>query len=52
MKPAGAGEAVRRAVIAGSGLYELCGIEDAREVRVDTPFGCPSSTLVVGGLGG
>ncbi len=53
MSPAGrASEPVRRAVIAGSGFYELSGIEDAREVRVDTPFGSPSSTLVVGGLGG
>ena len=43
---------VRRAVIAGSGFYELSGLEDEREVRVDTPFGPPSSTLVVGGLGG
>ncbi len=53
MSPAGAaGEPVRRAVIAGSGFYELSGIEDARELRLDTPFGRPSSSLVVGGLGG
>jgi 5'-methylthioadenosine phosphorylase len=52
VKPAGAGEPVRRAVIAGSGFYELSGIEDAREVRLDTPFGPPSSSLIVGGLGG
>ena len=53
MSPAGrAVEGVRRAVIAGSGFYELSAIEDAREIRVDTPFGATSSALLVGGLGG
>jgi len=43
---------VRRAVIAGSGFYELAAIEDPQQLRVDTPFGSPSAALVVGGLGG
>ena len=53
MSAAGAPTApVRRAIIAGSGFYELSGIEEPQEIRVDTPFGPPSSALVVGGLGG
>ena len=47
--PAGS---VRRAVIAGSGFYELAGIEDAQECHVETPFGSPSSAIVVGRLAG
>ena len=38
-------------VIGGSGLYELPGIRDVRPVRVTTPFGDPSDTLVRGRLG-
>ncbi|MEZ5989018.1 MAG: S-methyl-5'-thioadenosine phosphorylase [Planctomycetota bacterium] len=39
-------------VIGGSGLYEIDGLEDVREVEVDTPFGPPSDSLTVGRLGG
>jgi len=35
-------------VIGGSGLYEMEGLEDVREVEVSTPFGAPSDCLVVG----
>ena len=35
-------------VIGGSGLYEMEGLEDVREVEVATPFGAPSDSLVVG----
>jgi 5'-methylthioadenosine phosphorylase len=35
-------------VIGGSGLYELEGCEDAREVRLRTPFGRPSGAYLVG----
>ena len=35
-------------VIGGSGLYEMEGLEDVREVEVSTPFGAPSDSLVVG----
>ena len=37
-------------VIGGSGLYAL--LDDAREVRVDTPYGPPSDPLVVAEVGG
>ncbi len=45
-------EPVRVAVIGGSGLYEMSGIEDLDEIRVKTPFGDPSDVLVVGRLSG
>lgn len=35
-------------VIGGSGLYEMEGLEDVREVEVPTPFGAPSDALVTG----
>ncbi len=38
-------------VIGGSGLYQLAGLMDAREVAVSTPFGDPSDALFVGNLG-
>ena len=37
-------------VIGGSGFYEL--LADAREVRLETPFGAPSDSFFVGDLGG
>src|SRR6202023_1222356 len=43
-------EAVRIGVIGGSGLYTMPGLENARELRVKTPFGDPSDALVVGTL--
>jgi 5'-methylthioadenosine phosphorylase len=42
---------VTKAIIAGSGFYELAGLENARELRLDTPFGSPSDRIVVGRLG-
>jgi 5'-methylthioadenosine phosphorylase len=39
-------------VIGGSGLYEIKGLEDLREVAVETPFGDPSDHLVSGKLFG
>jgi len=39
-------------IIGGSGLYQMEGFEDVREVKVDTPFGDPSDDLVVGTLEG
>ena len=39
-------------VIGGSGLYEIEGIEDLDEVRVDTPFGAPSDAFITGRLAG
>ena len=40
------------AFIGGTGLYEIDGLEHAREVRVDTPYGDPSDAIVVGRLAG
>ena len=45
-------DAVRVGIIGGSGLYNMPGLEKAREVRVKTPFGDPSDALVVGTMEG
>src|SRR5512140_3192966 len=39
-------------IIGGSGLYEMKGVENAREVRIETPWGAPSDNYVVGRLCG
>jgi len=39
-------------VIGGSGLYDIEGLKVVREVRVRTPFGTPSDSIVVGTLEG
>jgi len=41
----------RLAVIGGSGLYEMAGLEGVERVRVGTPFGDPSDEIVRGRLG-
>ena len=41
----------RIAIIGGSGLYDMDGLADVREVALDTPFGPPSDIIVVGTLG-
>ena len=38
-------------IIGGSGLYDLPGLEDVTERRVDTPWGEPSDALRVGRVG-
>ncbi len=38
-------------IIGGSGLYDLPGLEDIREQRVDSPWGEPSDTLRIGKVG-
>ncbi len=35
-------------VIGGSGVYEIEGIKDLREVKIKTPFGDPSDALMLG----
>ncbi len=45
-------EPVRYAVIGGSGLYDIQGVEGLKEIRVKTPFGSPSDVIVVGRLSG
>ncbi len=42
----------RIAVIGGSGLYEMEGLAGVREVEVDTPFGKPSDSIIMGDLEG
>jgi 5'-methylthioadenosine phosphorylase len=39
-------------IIGGSGLYNMDGLEDVEEIRVDTPFGAPSDALITGTLEG
>lgn len=57
-KKAGKGKGKERAaeasigIIGGSGLYSMSGLTDTREVRVKTPFGDPSDTIVLGKLEG
>jgi 5'-methylthioadenosine phosphorylase len=40
------------AIIGGSGLYHMQGLEAVREVDLTTPFGKPSDVIVVGEIGG
>lgn len=40
------------AVIGGSGLYQMPGLTDVVELNIDTPFGRPSSPVIVGTLAG
>ena len=40
------------AIIGGSGLYAMPGLEDVQEKIVSTPFGDPSAPIIVGRLGG
>ena len=42
----------RIGVIGGSGLHKIEGLADVKEVNLDTPFGKPSDTLVLGTLQG
>ncbi len=39
-------------VIGGTGLYDIEGLTDVKEVSPDTPFGRPSDAIIVGKLGG
>ena len=39
-------------IIGGSGLYQMKGLTDIREVIVETPFGKPSDAYVLGNLAG
>ena len=42
----------RVAIIGGSGLYEMEGLTDVREVTLDTPYGAPSDAVALGRLEG
>ncbi|HSD27600.1 MAG TPA: S-methyl-5'-thioadenosine phosphorylase [Vicinamibacteria bacterium] len=46
------GERAEVGIIGGTGLYQMEGFTDVREVSVETPFGLPSDSLAVGSLDG
>jgi len=50
-RPGRNSEPVRIGIIGGSGLYQMAGFSDARELKVSTPFGAPSDALMIGNLG-
>jgi len=37
-------------VIGGSGIYDLPGLENVREVKIYTPYGAPSDNIIIGEL--
>jgi len=39
-------------ILGGSGLYEMDGLENIERIAIDTPFGMPSSDIMVGTLEG
>ena len=43
---------IRAAVIGGSGFYQMEGLSDVEELRIDTPYGSPSDAIVAGELDG
>ncbi len=45
-------EPVKIAVIGGSGISEISGIEDVKELDIETPFGKPSAPITVGTMDG
>ncbi len=45
-------ETVRIGIIGGSGLYQMPELANVREVPVETPFGSPSDSFIVGELDG
>jgi 5'-methylthioadenosine phosphorylase len=42
----------RAAVIGGSGFYQMEGLTDVEEVRVETPYGPPSDAITIGEIEG
>ncbi len=40
------------AIIGGSGLYEMPGLQNSSQYKIDTPFGNPSAPIVIGDLDG
>ncbi len=41
-------ENVDIAIIGGSGIYDVSLLDNAREVNIDTPFGSPSDSIMIG----
>src|SRR3546814_18206817 len=42
---------MRLGIIGGSGLYQMAAVEDAELVDIDTPWGRPSDSLLLGRIG-
>ncbi|MEZ4867087.1 MAG: S-methyl-5'-thioadenosine phosphorylase [Caldilineaceae bacterium] len=45
-------EKIRFGVIGGSGVYQMEALQDVQEVTLETPFGAPSDSYIVGTLHG
>jgi 5'-methylthioadenosine phosphorylase len=45
-------DAIRAAVIGGSGFYQMGGLSDVEELRIDTPYGPTSDAIFTGELDG
>jgi len=45
-------EKVKIGIIGGSGLYDMPGLTERSEISVETPFGTPSDSLILGSLSG
>jgi 5'-methylthioadenosine phosphorylase len=45
-------ETVKIGIIGGSGLYDMPGLIDRKEITVETPFGDPSDNFIAGTLAG
>jgi len=45
-------EAIKLAIIGGSGLYNMGGLKATQEYKPETPFGSPSAPIIVGTLEG
>jgi 5'-methylthioadenosine phosphorylase len=44
-------ETIDFAVIGGSGLYSMSGLDEVKDVELDTPFGKPSAPIILGSIG-
>ena len=47
-----ANQSIRAAIIGGSGFYQMDGLSDVEELRIDTPYGPTSDAIVAGELDG
>jgi 5'-methylthioadenosine phosphorylase len=45
-------EKIKIGIIGGSGLYDMPGLTEREEVRVQTPFGDPSDAFIIGSIAG
>jgi 5'-methylthioadenosine phosphorylase len=45
-------ETIKIGIIGGSGLYDMPGLTDRKEIKIETPFGAPSDNFISGTLAG